>query len=419
MIYYQHSEDWITYLEGPLRAEVLATLRGLKLERLQKYPPPKLGGLPFGNETRIMERFFRGESSQLDASALHKFYLSFADERDDLLYRAFRKNSPLSRDEWAEIIGEESIERWVENKFLRQTEDGHFVCRFSVVVLDGLLYLVDPMNDHGNGFESVALPKDFTPSAASAASEGNGNGSDIRQFNHTYIGLDSLRQIEWMSRERIRKGIRYLDCGPGAGALLLYFARKAGEAVGIDLNPRAVKLSQFNADLNGLDQCRLYFDNAIDSAGKYGRFDLVSWNLPFIFMPEEYADEVMDAYGGELGIGLCLQFIEVVPELLTEKGFAYVAALSPILKTGENVLETKLRERLGRLGLDCRVIVAQVSLAHTKDLWDFHQSHDIAKFESVYLHLKHGTGNLERVEPPVTRKVIDAVREKMYKKKFG
>jgi hypothetical protein len=413
MIYYRVNEDWITYLEGPLRAGLLATLRGLKLERLQKYPPPKLGGLPFGNEARIMERFFRGESSQLDASALHKFYISFADERDELLYRAFRRNSPLSRAEWAEIIGEENIDKWAENTFLRADGDGHFVCRFSIVVLDGLLCLVDPMNDHGNGFESVALPKGFTPG------ERDENDDNIQQFNHTYIGMDSLRQIEWMSRERIRKGNRYLDCGPGAGALLLYFARKSREAVGIDLNPRAVTLSGFNAELNGLDQCRLYFDNAITSAGKYGKFDLVSWNLPFIFMPAEYADEVMDAYGGELGIGLCLEFIEAVPELLTEKGFAYIAALSPILKTGENVLETKLKEKLGRLGLDCRLMVAQVSLANTKELWDFHQSHNIAKFESVYLHLKHGTGNFERVEPPVTRKVIDAVREKMYQRKFG
>ncbi len=285
------------------------------------------------------------------------------------------------------------------------------VCRFCVIALDGLILLVDPMNDHGTSNESVALPEEYTAAKAS---------EEIQPFHITYIGLDSLRMIEFMERGgQLPTGGRYLDCGPGAGAILLYFSRRFDEAIGVELNARAAKLVAFNVELNELKNCRIFPGNALEIGGSHGKFDLVTWNLPFIFMPEELKDESMDGFGGELGIGLCLDFIETVPGLLAENGVACVAALSPILKTGDNVLEARLKQRLARLGLDCTVVVAQVSLAHTRELWHFHQSNNVRKFESVYLYMKPGKGALKRVEAPAARKVLDAVREKMYKRKFA
>src|SRR5262245_30037725 len=140
MIYYRVDEDWITQLEGPLRAEIMTILRGLRLERLQKYPPPKLGGLPLGNETRVLKKFVRGASSQLDASALHKFYLSFASAEEKLLYRAFRRHDALTRDDWAKVIGAENIGKWIENKLLSVDENGLVHSRFSIAALDGLIF---------------------------------------------------------------------------------------------------------------------------------------------------------------------------------------------------------------------------------------------------------------------------------------
>ncbi|HEV7643600.1 MAG TPA: methyltransferase domain-containing protein [Pyrinomonadaceae bacterium] len=421
MRYYRPSEDWITNLEGPHREPFAATLRGLGLERLQKYPPPKLGGLPLGNETRILKRYLKGESSQLDASALSSFYLRSASARDKLLYSAFRRNDHLSREQWADIIGAERVDKWLRHKFLRETlsseGEGKFVCKFSIVVLDGLLMLVDPLNDHGNQHETVMLPEDFLPAE---------NDNDVAPFNHTYIGLDSLRQIEIMAESDLPVSGgnlgSYLDCGVGAGAILLSITKKArgfNASIGVDINPRAAMLAQFNAELNNLTNVRVYGDDALKLGGRYGKFDLVSWNLPFLFFPEEYADSAVDAFGGEMGIGLCLDFIETVPGLLTENGVTCIAALSPILNSGENVLETKLKERLGRLRLDCTVRVAQVSLAHNREMWHFHQSHNIRKFESVYLFLRPGGGKLKRIEAGVTRRALDVIREKMYRRKFS
>lgn len=411
MRYYRVNEDWLTYLVGDFRTEVLATIRGLSLERLQKYPPPKLNGLPFGNESRVFLRYLKGKSSQLDASALSSLYGALASSRDKLLYNAFRRNDKLSRDQWSGIIGAENVEKWVANKCLRYTQDQHFVCQFSVVCVDNLIFVVDPLNDHGNPTETLALADDDP--------DRQNGGKNIRPFHHTYIGLDSLRQIEVMQSGGLPGGGRYMDCGPGAGAIMLYFGRWFGEAVGIDINARAAKLCQFNADLNNLRNCRVYEDDAINLNGRYGKFDLISWNLPFIFMPEEQGENSIDAFGGEMGIGLCLKFIDTLPELLEQKGVACVAALSPIMQNGENVLEQRLKQKLKRLGLDCSVRVAQISLAPTLDLWQFHKSFGIRKFESVYLYLRNGNGDLSRVETTMTRKVIDTFRERLYQRKFN
>src|SRR5688572_14122819 len=238
MRYYRYSEDWVTHLEGEFRSALMETLRGLSLARLQKYPPPKVAGLPFGNETRVLSRFLRGKSSQLDASALSGIYRSLMSGELNFLYRAFRENEFLPRGEWKKILDDESIETWIDKKCLYPNKDGELRCEFSVIGLDDLVLVTDPLKDHGTLWEP-----DFIVENGDAAS-----GEEIRPFFHTYIGLDSLRMMEVMERDRLPERGRYLDCGPGSGGLLLYFGRRFDESVGIDINPRAVVLSQFNAE---------------------------------------------------------------------------------------------------------------------------------------------------------------------------
>ena len=408
---YRVNDDWLSQLDGDVRNDTINMLRGLGLDRLQKYPPPKIGGLPFGNETRILGRYLKGRSSQLDPSALSRFYRSFASDDDKLKYRAFRQSDRLTREEWAAIIGAENIDKWVENKLLRAMPEGLFVCGFSIAVLDGLLFMVDPFNDHGGPHhETIMLDEEYGEKDV---------GGDIQPFHHAYMGQDSLQMIEVMEQNDLPKGGRYLDCGPGAGGLLLYFSRNFDEGVGIDINERAAKLAAINADLNGLTNVKTYVDDAINLNGRYGKFDLVSWNLPFLYLPDEWEDNAIDAFGGDMGIGLCMLFIDTVPELLTETGTTCIAAMSPCMKTGENVLEERLKAKLPKLKLDCTLRIAQVSFAHTRDIWHFHQKAGIRKFEAVYLYMTHGMGKIRRIEPTAARKAVDVLREKMYQRKFA
>ena len=407
MRYYRYSEDWISHLGGDFRTSLMERLRALPFAKLQKYPPPKLTGLPIGNEKRVFTRFLRGQSSQLEASALSSSYRSLLSPEEKVLYAAFRKNEFLSRDVWSGLIGADSIDDWIENKCLRANDRGELQCQFSVICLDGLVFAAEPLQDHGQSFEPHFLANGDVPGS-----------DDVRPFYHTYIGLDSLRMIEVMNEMGLGTNGRYLDCGPGAGGLLLYFGRNASESVGIDINPRAVALAQFNADLNNVADCRTYVDDALALGEKHGKFDLVTWNLPFVFLPDEDEHKYVDAFGGELGIGICLQFIQTLPALLSETGTACLEGLAPITTDGANVLEARLRDMLGPQELDCEVRVAQICVAHTRELWHFHRQHGLSKFESVFLTLKRGSGKLSRVEAPLSQRMVDRVRERMYARKY-
>ena len=406
MRFYKAQDDWISHFDGDFRLEVLATLQSLQLAQLQRFAPPKIGGLPFGNEPRIVGKFLKGASLQLESAALSNFYSKSMSADDARLYDAFRKNESLPGGEWQKIIGDAAVERWVENKCLWETENG-FYCAFTVVSIDGLVFCVDPLNDHGI-VRSQPFVYDEKPN----------DTESYEPFYHTYIGLDSLRMIEWMEREDLPKGGRFLDCGTGSGGLFLYFGRRFDESIALDINPRAAKLAKFNAELNAMENIITISDDAINRSTDLGTFDLVSWNLPFIFMPDAHGDEFIDGFGGELGIGLCLRFIESLPPLLKSDGLACIAALAPILDSGENVLETRLNKLLSEVGLDCTLRGAQMSVAHTKELWDFHQSHNIRRFESVYLFLKPGNGKLKRVHATRTRQFIDKVRVTAYRRKY-
>ena len=198
----------------------------------------------------------------------------------------------------------------------------------------------------------------------------------------------------------------------------MYFSRIYDEAIGIDINERADKLAAINAELNNLTNIKSYHEDALNLGGRFGKFDLVSWNLPFVYLPDEFEDRSIDAFGGEMGIGVCMNFIETIPELLTENGMAYAAALAPCMMTGENVLEERLTAKLPGLKLDCTLRVAQVSFAPSPEMWDFHQKAGIRRFEAVYLYLTHGTGKIRKINPPIVRQAVDLLREKMYHRKF-
>ena len=214
---------------------------------------------------------------------------------------------------------------------------------------------------------------------------------------------------EFMKPQALGHCQRYLDVGPGSGVILLNVSRHAEECVGIDINPRAVAISRLNAELNDASTCTIYEDDAIENGASYGRFDLITWVTPFVFLPEECKETHYDGYGGEMGMEIPLKFIKVLPDLLEEKGTAYMAAAAPILKSGENLLEPELDALAADISLEIREHVSQASW-HTL-YREFHEQHGICKFEHSFLELSRGPGRLERIEAPLRTRLSDVARE--------
>ena len=376
--------DWADVLESDFREPFISAIRALDILSLQRYPPPKVDGLPFGHELRILRRFLSGRSSMLDQSALSSAYRALASPRQQLTYRAVVIGDPLSHRDWADLIGATNVSEWT-TRHLLESYNGGLRARFRAVVASGLLLVVDPLDE---------------------------------AFHfRVHIGQDSLNMAEFLDSRNLPVEARNLDVGTGSGILLLTVARGRREGVGVDINPRAVRLATFNAELNWLTNCRVEQKDIFASSHELGRFDVVTWNTPFMFFPESWKDVSVDGYGGYLGIEIPLKFVELLPSLLLEHGRAFVLAAGPRMTDGSKRLDEELHARSRTLGLN--VLEHVLQSFWVPGLRDFYDQHGVQNFESVMLEITHGTGRVSRREPSAATALSDLARDAIYKVRGG
>ncbi|MHC1585947.1 MAG: tRNA (adenine(22)-N(1))-methyltransferase TrmK, partial [Candidatus Hecatellaceae archaeon] len=81
----------------------------------------------------------------------------------------------------------------------------------------------------------------------------------------------------------VREGFEVLDVGCGSGILSLVAARRARRVVAVDINPKALQCTIYNAKVNGLEgkiEARL---GSLFQPLKPGeKFDLIVANLPYL-----------------------------------------------------------------------------------------------------------------------------------------
>jgi len=366
--------DWLDELAGPFRSEFLATIRDLPIRSARRFPPPKLGRIPFGHELRVLRRFAAGESTLFDPSAFSALYRRSAGSRERLLHRALIQTESLPRADWDALIGSDATRAWIARELLRES-DGGLWCRFCVYSI-GEVTLI-------------------------------GDTERTKLLRRVLVGQDSFMMAEFMRERRLGHYRRYLDVGPGSGVVLLSVSPHADERVGLDINPRAVAVTRLNAELNGI-QVSVHLEDAIANGASHGLFDLVTWNTPFVLLPPECKDTHYDGYGGEMGMEVLLNFIRVLPRMLAKGGRAFLAAAAPILRSGENLLEPELSKLATALGLD---IVAHITQSYWHDIYrEFHERQQIRRFEHSFLELSHGGGRFERAEAAWASRLSDRAR---------
>ncbi len=119
----------------------------------------------------------------------------------------------------------------------------------------------------------------------------------------------------------VRRPVRTaLDIGTGSGVQALWAARHCERVVAVDVNPKALNLTAFNARLNGIDNIELRQGSLFEPvAGE--RFDLIVCNAPYVVSPEAryaYRD------GGVPSDGFSEQLVRQAPGHLEEGGFAHL-----------------------------------------------------------------------------------------------
>lgn len=380
--YVVEEDDWVDFAVEPFRSELLETIRRLSLNRLQRYPTTKRTGLPVGRELDVLARYLGGRCASLEPSAFARAYMRLASTRDRLLLRAFLFEETLPAGAWIDIIGRDGMERWMENRVLREDAGGCYL-RFRVFGIGPATLFAD--------------------------------GERTLLHRRVMIGQDGLNLVEFLRATGVPRAKRYLDVGPGSGIILLAAAPSADDAVGLDLNPRAVAISKLSADLSGMTQIRTLQADVFSHEGRFGSFDLVTWNMPFIMMPASAQDSNLEGFGGSLGIEIQVQFLELLPSLLTQAGRALLGATSTILATGENLLDQELARLAPAAGLDVTVTVDQLFYPKSTAFPRYARERGVKHFENLFLDIRRGPGRVRRIESPWRTRAHDALRRSAYR----
>jgi SAM-dependent methyltransferase len=143
---------------------------------------------------------------------------------------------------------------------------------------------------------------------------------------------------------------RALDLGSGSGVQAILAAKHARSVVAVDVNPRALEFTAFNALLNGFEnvECRL---GDLFEPVEGERFDLLVCNPPYVVSPETslvYRDS------GLPGDAFCERLVRRVPEFLTEGGYAHV--LVSWVHGGNDDWTARLRDWVDGSGCDALLL---------------------------------------------------------------
>ncbi len=157
-------------------------------------------------------------------------------------------------------------------------------------------------------FEGLALASDRFDALEAPGASSDYVGS-VNPTSITLARLTSRRPVETV-----------LDVGCGCGVQALLAARHADRVLAVDLNPRAVEFTRFNALLNGLDNVECGEGSFFEPAAGM-RFDLVLANPPFVVSPDT---QFTFRDGGLGGDAVCELVVGEAPAYLEEGGFAHV-----------------------------------------------------------------------------------------------
>ena len=156
-----------------------------------------------------------------------------------------------------------------------------------------------------------------------------------------------------------------LDLGTGCGVQSLHLATHARRVVATDVNQRALRLTRFNAELNGLADRIDVRDGSFFEPVTDELFDLVATNPPFVISPAT-GERLVYRDSGLPGDRVVEHIVRTVPDHLRDGGTAQVLANWMVLR------HQPWQERLSSWVMGCDAWVVQrevVDLPTYVELW--------------------------------------------------
>lgn len=165
-----------------------------------------------------------------------------------------------------------------------------------------------------------------------------------------FFGPDTGRLVQAVVShlgQRTRSIRRAVDigCGAGAGAIAVAKRLRDAQVLGVDINPAALRATELNARLVGVDNVSARASNMLHDVE--GEFDLIVSNPPFMI------DAARRSYrdgGGPLGAELPLACVDAAIDRLAVGG-TLVLFTGAVIVDGENQFHNEAARRLDRAGL--------------------------------------------------------------------
>ncbi|RUS97409.1 hypothetical protein DSM106972_085120 [Dulcicalothrix desertica PCC 7102] len=146
-----------------------------------------------------------------------------------------------------------------------------------------------------------------------------------------YVGMDSMGLVYTAPQYPAN---RVLDLCCGSGIQSLVASRYTKEAIGVDINPRAIRFARFNAQLNGISNTHFYLSDLYETA--FGYFDTILANPPFVPSPSQ---ECRFRDGGVTGEEILAQIITESTKHLVPNGKLFIVSDLVNIQQYESKLE--------------------------------------------------------------------------------
>lgn len=241
---------------------------------------------------------------------IRHWHLARSEENTARLLRLFSFEDSLTPDEYAAAIDPALGGRLVDAELVREDAGGHLRCPFFLTMINELLVLSDY----------------------------------VRAGQDAVMGVSSTTAALVTAGHPPERVGRLLEIGCGAGAPGLFAARTAEHVVATDIAPRSLRMAQFNAWMNGIDNIEFRLGDMYEPvAGE--TFDWILGQPPFLPKPPESTDTLY-LYGGELGNELLLRMVEGAPAHLKPGGTATFLADWP--ETDDTPAASHIESTVGR-----------------------------------------------------------------------
>jgi methylase of polypeptide subunit release factors/methyltransferase-like protein len=267
--------------DNPLALDLPDEARRLR-EALDRagYTPPGVAALLKIQVAEVLASGFRvaGKDRSL---ALHR---AAGDAALNTLVRLFLLGVPVHQAAVRRALAPANLDALTEAGLLEE-RDGGVAATLQLTPFERLVLLHDPVSD--------------------------------RQFKPKHvlgIGGPSLTVAQMTVRRPSRST---LDVGTGCGILAFLAAAHSDAVIGVDLNPRAVNLAAFNAQLNGMRQV-CFAQGDLYGPVRDRRFDLIVANPPYVISP---ASRFLYRDSGLKGDEIAQRVVREGAALLEEGGF--------------------------------------------------------------------------------------------------